>query len=947
MAAITTAAAGNWSATGTWTGGVVPGNGDTVTLNHAVTVNVDTVVGHSPGEADAVRAISGTVNGNITIAAGVTMTVRGDWNHNGDLIMQEGSRIVIDSSLSAAPATTAYNIKYSTVGGAAGFCSIAINGTATSRCKIETAPGCKHGAFLGTFNNLQYWSESYCDWTRMGNTPTAICIDYKFLGASAVKRVDVVGSRYINMNGRVSVGANDTSCSEISFNFDKIEWVDPASTLSICMYINDRAKAGSATRKLTNSRVPLEVLWGTAGGAQGWDFSGSVLSKLNGPPGAPEGDCVGTDVILLDSDGSPRVTLASTNTKFTNLFLFGHNAHPDHQEGIHRPWGAELENVIWEVGSSHTEHRVAVCGATDASIHPTNPGNIRPIKIKKWLARPNPRGEGPGFFMMMKGIKSHRIEMENGTFPMPADNEFWHGAAKTSWGSNSRAYPDYITAYRNNLHWQPVPNLAAQSWGINQLRTESNRTGTAGAGSTASVINASLLLSGTVPGSSTGEGVYQVKMTSGPDIGLIRPVVANTTTTITVDPPFPNATAGYTINVFPLDSVSDVTNNAFFKCPANGTIYNANNDAARTNVVGYDGLVQTDYDAIGANDLVRSDSLTFVDATRSIYTWATAADGLNHSLAPAWVDATSYTYGDRVSRAGGATYFGNEALNWRCLLTHTSGTATAPGGYANTWQKTWIPEGLFEMIQNKLGRTGFDEDATQANYFAWMTEGFTPTNEVLRDAGYDGEDIGFAPLQGVADITAPNLTDASCTATSPTTATGVVTTDDGNGTLYFLASANSTETAATIKAALSQAVTAAGEQTISLSGLDAETTYYLHFVQINGAALESDVVSTAAWTTPNVVVKGASLTLHAGVTPQASISNIVALWWDATTPSGAPAYSTTTASTDASGVLTLDLDATTALEIGGNGFLLLYKLDATDHEDSLVFAGRVAVSDIG
>ncbi len=848
MAAITTAAAGNWSATGTWTGGVVPGNGDTVTLNHAVTVNVDTVVGHSPGEANAVRAISGTVNGNITIAAGVMLTVRGDWDHNGNLIMQAGSRIVIDSSMSAAPATTAYNIKYSTVGGAGGFCSITINGTAANRCKIETAIGCKYGSFLGTFSNLQYWNESYCDWTRITN------IDYKFLGASAVKRVDVVGSRFINMLGRVSVGANDTSCSEISFNFDKMEWIDPAAGATQCMYINDRAKAGAATRKITNSRVPLEVLYGIAGGAQGWDFSGSVLSRLNGPSGAPEGNCTGDEVVFLDTAGVPRITLSNTNTVLTNLFLFGHNAHPDHQEGIHRPWGAELENVIWEVGSSHTEHRVAVCGATEASVHPTNVGGVRPIKIKKFLARPNPRGEGPGFFMMMKGMKSHRIEMENGTFPMPGDNEFWHGCAKTSWGSNSRAYPDYITAYRNNLHWQPVPNLARWSYGINQLRTESNRTGTAGAGSTASVINASLLLSGTVPGSSTGEGVYQVKMTSGPDVGLIRPVVANTATTITVDPPFPNATAGYTINVFPLDSVSDVTNNAFFKCPPTGTIYGADNLAVRTNVIGYDGLVQTDPSAIGTDDIYSNDTLAFVDATRSIYTWATSESGLNHDLAPAWTDATVYTYGDAVSRAGGATYFGNEALNWRCLLTHTSGTATAPGGFANTWQNTWIPEGLFEMIQNKLGRTGFDEDATQANYFAWMTEGFTPTNEVLRDAGYDGEDIGFAPLQGVADDTAPNLTDASCTATSPTTATGVVTTDDGNGTLYFLASTNATETATTIKAALSQSVTTAGEQTISLSGLDRRATLYLHIVQVNGASLESDVVNTEAFTMPDISI---------------------------------------------------------------------------------------------
>jgi hypothetical protein len=56
----------------------------------------------------------------------------------------------------------------------------------------------------------------------------------------------------------------------------------------------------------------------------------------------------------------------------------------------------------------------------------------------------------------------------------------------------------------------------------------------------------------------------------------------------------------------------------------------------------------------------------------------------------------------------------------------------------------------------------------------------------------------------------------------------------------------------------------------------------VHFVQINGAGLESaSVVSTAAFTTDAIAVKGATITLHAGTTPQASITDIVALWWDA------------------------------------------------------------------
>lgn len=105
--------------------------------------------------------------------------------------------------------------------------------------------------------------------------------------------------------------------------------------------------------------------------------------------------------------------------------------------------------------------------------------------------------------------------------------------------------------------------------------------------------------------------------------------------------------------------------------------------------------------------------------------------------------------------------------------------------------------------------------------------------------------------------------------------------------------------------------------------------------------------ATTSGTLTSVVVKGASITLHAGSTPVGAITGIRALWWDASQPAGAPDYETTTAQTDGSGVLTIDLDGVTALNVSDPGFLLLYKLDGTDHRDSLVFAGRLAVQDIG
>lgn len=98
-----------------------------------------------------------------------------------------------------------------------------------------------------------------------------------------------------------------------------------------------------------------------------------------------------------------------------------------------------------------------------------------------------------------------------------------------------------------------------------------------------------------------------------------------------------------------------------------------------------------------------------------------------------------------------------------------------------------------------------------------------------------------------------------------------------------------------------------------------------------------------------VAVKGVTVTLYSGSTPRASITGIRALWWDATVPDAtAPHYYTATASTDASGALTLDLDAATGLAVGDYGYLLLHK-DGTAgnlYRDALAFQGAVQITDI-
>lgn len=207
-------------------------------------------------------------------------------------------------------------------------------------------------------------------------------------------------------------------------------------------------------------------------------------------------------------------------------------------------------------------------------------------------------------------------------------------------------------------------------------------------------------------------------------------------------------------------------------------------------------------------------------------------------------------------------------------------------------------------------------------------------------------------LGGAADTTAPTLTSASATATGATTASGSVTTDEANGTLYWLASANATELVATVKAGSSQAVTAIGAQPVTVTGLTASTPYYLHFVHTDAAANDSAVASSAQFTTDaeTVVVKGATITLYNGATPQSSLTDLRVLWWDATAPDGtAPDYYSSTESTDAAGLLSIDIDAVTALSVGDYGYLHVHKAGTlgNQYRDAVVFSGAVQVQDIG
>jgi hypothetical protein len=93
MAAITSAATGLWSATGTWVGGVVPGEFDTVTIaaGHTVTVDGTYIVGNDVVNGLTINGrlkASRTVNSLLTLKTTIANATTGefDWGIEGDII---------------------------------------------------------------------------------------------------------------------------------------------------------------------------------------------------------------------------------------------------------------------------------------------------------------------------------------------------------------------------------------------------------------------------------------------------------------------------------------------------------------------------------------------------------------------------------------------------------------------------------------------------------------------------------------------------------------------------------------------------------------------------------------------------------------------------------------------------------------------------------------------
>lgn len=112
-----------------------------------------------------------------------------------------------------------------------------------------------------------------------------------------------------------------------------------------------------------------------------------------------------------------------------------------------------------------------------------------------------------------------------------------------------------------------------------------------------------------------------------------------------------------------------------------------------------------------------------------------------------------------------------------------------------------------------------------------------------------------------SDTTAPTLSSASVSSVGATTATGNITTDEGNGTLYSVVTTSATApSAAQVQAGQdhtgttaawsgNQAVSSTGAKTFSITGLSNSTNYYAHFQHKDSSNNNSTLSTSAQFTT--------------------------------------------------------------------------------------------------
>jgi hypothetical protein len=333
--------------------------------------------------------------------------------------------------------------------------------------------------------------------------------------------------------------------------------------------------------------------------------------------------------------------------------------------------------------------------------------------------------------------------------------------------------------------------------------------------------------------------------------------------------------------------------------------------------------------------------------------------------------SNAYTATGVIARSGGATSSENAQ---GAMLIHRSGSGADKyivnnGGYLNGTVTNDSSDVTSAWARNTLCWVGLDLDGDNATAYVWdVSDTETPiasistTSTSVTDTGrigvffvsqsFDVDVLAFAVATGDDDAFFEDPFAETPVAFTGTVPTQTYTVDEAITPLDLSGFFSGTETPFTYSVQSGTLPTGLSLNTSTgvISGTPtvvAEPTSIV--VRATDDATNTADTNSFEITATVMVVKGVRVRLYDNAdAAAANITGIQCAWFDQPEPKDflAPEFVTAVASTDASGWLELDLDSATALAVGAAGFLVAYKLDATDAQDSPVFAGSLLIEDI-
>jgi len=707
MAAFTSKAEGNWSASGqtTWNEAGVPGNGDTYTLSHAVTVDANTTVGSSPADQTTMVGTIGA-NGRLIIAAGVTLTHRGNLYNNagGSGSPQNGIQLGAGSVLEFdASATTPTTQIYVLKGGQ--YAKIYAPGTSGSHAIVRSNAGGGNAKFTNeSANRGTFFDATYLDFLRIGDA------------SNAAFTTNPDSSTYSTTTSLVNCTLTSCGRTDVTHNH-----ATSVSTLQDCVWVSSLASSCAiVTSKASSSTSSAMLMCSFDKGVSTPNLSGWSITDNYFGGGITANISAATN---LAAEFSGNLVLTRT-TVMNNFELSPADCYYCQDASVATGVGQwmsllasqEMSGCIFD--NTSTQEGVDLIfprGATGTT-----------LSFHNNLLLPQAAGKNVGKILSFYDRYTTGTARTDGTTAVVGTGTSWLTNARVGeyFKINSTGTEVRIAAVTDNTHLTLDSAYADSTSAVSYTIDKTSLTQVA--------INHNTYAT---------QGGNQVEAGVGVgenDIGTAGEITAFKSNLIWTAP---SAVA----DGFKLVRQQSAKQN--FVTVANCNYNWGWNLGAGSEGNGYHCWTGYQASALFSDDDTNIDANggsgdpQFVDATRNLATFDTAATGLNNAAGTAWATSTAYVADDVVSNTDAGFYSG-ASVNYRCIVGHTSGASTEPGVGAS-WRTNWELQSAYRIR----------EDRTRiAALLTWVKNGFKVQNASLNNAGHDSATIGACDYQSATII---------------------------------------------------------------------------------------------------------------------------------------------------------------------------------------------------